>query len=110
MGKKEIENIHDQNLGRDDRCCSDHGREVRFPYLDDEFLRFCFEIPMKFKIDFSFPRGVGNKYILRKSAQFYGLSEDICFKCKKALQFGSQFVKINGKEGPNKNISKYLST
>jgi hypothetical protein len=29
-----------RNLGRDDRCASDHGRELWFPFLDEEIVQF----------------------------------------------------------------------
>lgn len=34
------------SLFRDDRCVSDHGREVWFPYLDEELVALIQSLPM----------------------------------------------------------------
>uniref|UniRef100_A0A6B2G674 Asparagine synthetase domain-containing protein 1 (Trinotate prediction) n=1 Tax=Myxobolus squamalis TaxID=59785 RepID=A0A6B2G674_MYXSQ len=107
---QDIAGLHHRNLGRDDRCCSDHAREIRFPYLDDKFVDFCQQIPVSFKLDMSKPKGVGNKIILRHAALNYGLPKELCFKLKKAFQFGSQFVRVSKSIGPAKNLSIYLIT
>jgi len=32
--------IPSRNLGRDNRVCCDHGRQLRMPYLDENFVEF----------------------------------------------------------------------
>jgi asparagine synthetase B (glutamine-hydrolysing) len=42
-----------RNLGRDDRVMANWGREVRFPYLDEELVRWAVELPVQDKCDFA---------------------------------------------------------
>lgn len=38
--QEDWQNISYRNLGRDDRVVSDHGRQLRTPYLDEEFVEY----------------------------------------------------------------------
>lgn len=38
--EKDFTNISSRNLGRDNRVCCDHGRQLRTPYLDENLVEF----------------------------------------------------------------------
>ena len=96
----DAERLPTRNHGRDDRCISDHGREVRYPYLDEDVIRFLGSIPLSLVVDFSLPRGQGEKYILRNVARDMGLT--VCDTLpKRALQFGSRIVRVVEKGSKN---------
>ena len=99
----DVHRISDRNLGRDDRCVSDHGKEARFPFLDEDVVTYLNALPMDAKVDFGLPRGLGEKLILRDVARLLGLVGSAS-EPKRAIQFGSRIAKIE--EGSNKNQKK----
>mmetsp|Transcript_11209 Transcript_11209/g.34314 ORF Transcript_11209/g.34314 Transcript_11209/m.34314 type:complete len:564 (+) Transcript_11209:120-1811(+) len=91
-----------RNLGRDDRVISDHGREVRFPFLDEDVVACVADIPTREIADLTLDDGVGDKMILRKIARNLELSEESCTREKRALQFGSRSKKyVETEKGSN---------
>ncbi|XP_069126175.1 asparagine synthetase domain-containing protein 1-like [Argopecten irradians] len=94
----EITRISARNLGRDDRIITDHGKESRFPFLDEEVVNFLSSIPMQYKANLDLPRGLGEKLLLRICATKLGLSSTAVLP-KRAIQFGSRIAKMeNNKE------------
>jgi asparagine synthetase B (glutamine-hydrolysing) len=53
--KLDVSRIGERNLGRDDRVLAHWGKEVRFPYLDEDFIKFAIGCPVWEKCDFSNP-------------------------------------------------------
>ena len=89
----DAERLPDRNHGRDDRCISDHGREVRYPFLDEAVVSYLGNLPLPFVVDYQLPRGQGEKLILRNVARLIGLK--VCDTLpKRALQFGSRIVRV----------------
>ncbi|KAL9951054.1 hypothetical protein ACROYT_G043647 [Oculina patagonica] len=89
----EVKRISKRNLGRDDRCISDHGREARFPFLDEEVVSFLNSLPVWLKTDPGLPRGIGEKQLLRQAARLLGLTSSSGLP-KRAIQFGSRIAKL----------------
>lgn len=89
----EVRRISERNLGRDDRCVSDHGREARYPFLDENVVSFLNGLPVWVKCDPRLVRGVGEKIILRQAARFIGLTRSSELP-KRAIQFGSRIAKL----------------
>lgn len=87
----DVGRIGARNLGRDDRCISDHGREGRFPYLDEALVAFVARQPIDFKYD-----GQEDKRLIRQLARQCGFTEAVSGRPKKALQFGAKTAKMTG--------------
>ncbi|KAI0009974.1 asparagine synthase-domain-containing protein [Xylariaceae sp. FL0662B] len=100
--KLEVSRIGQRNLGRDDRIMENWGKEVRFPYLDEDVVRYAISSPVWEKCDFQnqfHPAGiVPAKRVLRLLADTLGLSQ-IAREKKKAIQFGSRTAKIESHTG-----------
>lgn len=96
----DLDRLPFRNMGRDDRCLSAHGREVRFPFLDETFVQYISNLPISAKMDFTLARGLGEKRLLRLMALKIGLSEAIAFAPKRAIQFGSKVTKME--KGPKR--------
>ncbi|XP_066929037.1 asparagine synthetase domain-containing protein 1-like [Clytia hemisphaerica] len=97
--KMEVDRISSRNLGRDDRCISDHGRETRFPFLDENVVRFLDSLPVCVKSDPRLERGYGEKILLREVAEHHLKLNFASRLPKRAIQFGSRIAKLeSGKE------------
>ncbi|XP_070195936.1 asparagine synthetase domain-containing protein 1-like isoform X2 [Littorina saxatilis] len=89
----EIRRISARNLGRDDRVITDHGKESRFPFLDEDVVALLAGLPIHHKADLRLPRGVGEKVLLRLLALRLGLPTTAALP-KRAIQFGSRIAKL----------------
>ena len=87
-----------RNLGRDDRCISDLGREARFPFLDESVALALRTMPLPVKCDPGRQPGEGDKRVLRVLARrcLPGL-ENASRRTKRAIQFGSRIAKLSNK-------------
>lgn len=76
--KLDVGRLGKRNLGRDDRVMAHWGREVRFPYLDERFVKWAIECPVWEKCDFENSSDEGSldaeKRVLRLVAQSLGMS------------------------------------
>jgi asparagine synthetase B (glutamine-hydrolysing) len=90
----ELDRIAHRNLGRDDRVISDHGKEARFPFLDEQLVSHLSSLPVELKCDFSKPRGSGEKILIRRMAQHFGFSDQVALLPKRAIQFGAKTAKM----------------
>ncbi|XP_043852879.1 asparagine synthetase domain-containing protein 1 [Dromiciops gliroides] len=89
----ELGRISSRNLGRDDRIIGDHGKEARFPFLDENVVTFLNSLSILEKANLTLPRGVGEKLILRLAALELGLRASTVLP-KRAMQFGSKIAKM----------------
>lgn len=76
--KLDVGRLGKRNLGRDDRVMAHWGREVRFPYLDERFVKWAIETPVWEKCDMENPTdefGLDpEKRVLRLLAKDLGLA------------------------------------
>ncbi|AEC52720.1 asparagine synthetase, putative [Pyrococcus sp. NA2] len=86
---KDIEELGEKNLARDDKVSMLNGVEVRYPYLDLPLAILALNVPLELKIN-----GNRRKVILREVAKKMGLPEWIAEREKKAAQYGSNAQKI----------------
>ncbi|XP_069589947.1 asparagine synthetase domain-containing protein 1 [Ranitomeya imitator] len=92
----ELGRISSRNLGRDDRVIGDHGKEARFPFLDEDVVSFLNSLPLWEKTNLLLARGLGEKLILRVAAVILGLGNSSVLP-KRAMQFGSRIAKMENK-------------
>lgn len=92
--KMEKSRLWTRNLGRDDRCISSHGKESRFPFLDENVVSYLNSLDITNICDMTIQQGVGEKLILRLVAKHIGMSK--CYGLvKRAIQFGSRIAKCS---------------
>ena len=100
--------LHERNLGRDDRVVSIWGKELRYPYLDENFINYAVnEIEPNLKLYFKLERvhtkkqkmekltlAPTKKFILRELASRLNLHW-VRDEPKRAIQFGSRSAKMD---------------
>ncbi|CAB1105490.1 unnamed protein product [Ectocarpus sp. CCAP 1310/34] len=88
---KDQDRLWTRNLGRDDRAIADHGREARFPFLDEAVVGYLRCLPLREVCNMDEPVGIGDKKVLREVASHLGLES--CRRLpKRAIQFGSRIA------------------
>ena len=102
--------IGNRNLGRDDRVISHWGKEVRYPYLDEDFVRFALELPVWEKCGFRHGQKASKHYeeamkaekiedlepsklLLRTALWSLGMKSAAAER-KRAIQFGAKTAKM----------------
>ncbi|EFJ36720.1 hypothetical protein SELMODRAFT_76505 [Selaginella moellendorffii] len=103
----DMQRLWKRNLGRDDRCIGDHGKEARFPFLDEDVIQTFLDIPLEEVVDLRQDLGIGDKKILRQVARSLGLSQSASL-AKRAIQFGSGIAKKSNRRdfGSNRAANK----
>ncbi len=106
--RKDLDNIAENNLERDDAVTMANAVELRVPYLDREVVELALRIAPELKIR----EGV-RKYILRQAAKAL-LPHELVFKEKKAAQYSSgiysaleKIARKNGYKG-ERALGRYL--
>ncbi|KAJ4831422.1 hypothetical protein Tsubulata_023217 [Turnera subulata] len=64
--KLDMQRIWKRNMGRDDRCIADNGKEGRFPFLDEDVIKNLLDFPLWEVANLEQPSGTGDKKILRE--------------------------------------------
>lgn len=107
-----------RNLGRDDRVISNWGREVRYPYLDEELVTWALKLPVWEKCGFRKPQRLQDedvnsasvnlepaKRTLRLLAWKLGM-QGVAMERKRAIQFGARTAKMeDGKSKGTQELS-----
>ncbi|MHA1982987.1 MAG: asparagine synthase-related protein [Candidatus Hodarchaeales archaeon] len=112
----ELRQIARRNLERDDLMASNHGIELRFPYLDLNLIEYVTKLPMEFLINFSKNntenRTVERKIILRNLAKKLTIPDYIADRKKTAIQYGSGTHKLLQKLAQEErlSLSSYLQS
>ncbi|KAL6187796.1 hypothetical protein ACLB2K_039191 [Fragaria x ananassa] len=100
--KLDMQRIWKRNLGRDDRCIADTGKEARFPFLDEDVIRTLLGIPLWEVTNLDQPSGIGDKKILREVAELLGLHEAATLP-KRAIQFGTRIARESNRKNFGSN-------
>lgn len=105
--------LHVRNLGRDDRACSTWGKELRYPYLDEEVIAWTMKCPLNMKMKAfssdSSEKEVEGKFILRDIARGLGLNQ-VAIEKKRAIQFGAKSAKMELGSGKVKGTEVFVHT
>jgi asparagine synthetase B (glutamine-hydrolysing) len=107
--------IGSRNLGRDDRVMSHWGKEVRYPYLDERFVKFALSLPVWEKAGFrpglkapmhyeqmtraELPEHLEPAKLLLRLATWELGMKGAATERKRAIQFGAKTAKMDAGKG-----------
>lgn len=117
--------IGQRNLGRDDRIISYWGKEVRYPYLDEDFSRIALGLPVWAKCGFRIGRRIPKHYettvrveraedlepskqVLRLMLWNLGMKKAASER-KRAIQFGAKTAKMELASGKRKGTQVLMT-
>ncbi|KAK7203555.1 asparagine synthetase domain-containing protein 1 [Myxozyma melibiosi] len=106
--------LHERNLGRDDRVGACWGKELRYPFLDEDFVNFSLSCPLNYKMrasnttadDGSITTSITGKYLIRQYARKVGLPQ-VAEESKRAIQFGARSAKMEVGTGKVKGTDTF---
>ena len=98
--ERDLEELAERNLARDDKIAMINGVEGRFPYLALPVVTAALNTPQDLKV-----RDGIRKFVLKKAAEKLGLPKEIAESEKKAAQYGSGAQKILKKVGKKRGLS-----
>ena len=120
----DITRLGSRNLGRDDRIISHWSKEARYPYLDEDLVRWTLNLPVWEKCGFGEQRELATnetdhqqkhdeiepaKKILRLLAKRLGM-EGVAKEKKRAIQFGAKTAKMEIGSGKGRTKGTALLT
>jgi len=104
--ERDVTRLWYRNCGRDDRLISDHGRELRIPFLDERVMTYLASLPVNDRMNLKEAAGVGDKKLLRQLALSLGLKHSAQL-AKRAIQFGSNIARLTKEQnGTSKRAIK----
>lgn len=65
-------------------------------------------IPLSLKVDYSLPRGYGEKRLLRVALVQQGVPDDLAAQPKNAMQFGSRIAKLENRREKGSDVCDRL--
>ena len=111
MLQRDLRQIAEVNLERDDAAVMAHGVELRVPYLDLGVITVAQRTDPSLKVYFN-GKDYIRKYVLRKMSEKY-LPPEVSYVPKKAIQYGTSAQKAIQKLAAKKNfkdINDYLQS
>lgn len=108
----DLDRLWERNLTRDDKVISCWSKEVRYPFLDENFIKWVTtegNVPLNWKLNFNQLNGeIIRKKALRELAEkSLGLSF-VANEPKRAIQFGSKSAKMEIGSGKVKGTDKLV--
>ncbi|WP_456366426.1 asparagine synthase (glutamine-hydrolyzing) [Thermococcus sp.] len=98
--ERDLLEIGERNLARDDKVIMANGIEGRFPFLTLPLVQVALRTPSDLKI-----HNGERKYVLRRAALRMGLPKELAERAKKAAQYGSGAQRILEKIAKERGIS-----